>query len=51
MIVFQKQDKSWDEPVEMTWKFKYIMNGMGVHDETFKVDKTYSGSRRQFDPE
>lgn len=44
-------DKSWNQPVKMTWKFKYIMNGMGVQDETFKDDKTYSGSIRQFDPE
>lgn len=47
----RNQDKSWNEPVKMTWKFKYIMNGMGVQDETFKDDKSYSGSIRQFDPE
>ena len=47
----RKQDQSWAEPVKMTWKFKYIMNGMGVQDETLKEDETYSGSIRQFDPE
>ncbi|MGI9533204.1 hypothetical protein [Lutimonas sp.] len=47
----RNQDKSWNAPVKMTWKFKYIMNGMGVQDETIKEDNTYSGSIRQFDPD
>jgi len=47
----RNQDKSWKEPVKMTWKFKYIMNGMGIQDEIIKDNKTYSGSIRQFDPE
>lgn len=45
------QDKSWKEPVKMTWKFKYIMNGMGVQDEIFMEDESYAGSIRQFDKE
>ena len=47
----RNKDKSWNQPVKMTWKFKYIMNGLGVQDEIFKDDKTYAGSIRQFDPE
>lgn len=41
-------DKSWAEPVKMSWTFKYIMNGLAVQDETVKEDGTYSGSIRQF---
>lgn len=41
-------DQSWAETVPMIWRFKYIMNGMGVQDETFKPDGFYAGSIRQF---
>ncbi|MFD0860749.1 hypothetical protein ACFQ1M_00905 [Sungkyunkwania multivorans] len=41
-------DGSWQEPVSMTWKFKYIMNGMAIQDETLKSDGRHSGSIRQF---
>ncbi len=44
-------DQTWAEPVSMVWRFKYIMNGMGVQDETLKEDGTYSGSIRQFIPD
>ncbi|WP_422348837.1 YybH family protein [Flagellimonas sp.] len=44
-------DQTWAEPVDMVWRFKYIMNGMGVQDETLKEDGTYSGSIRQFIPD
>jgi len=44
----QNQDGSWSEPIDMTWKFKYIMNGMAVQDETLKSDGKHSGSIRQF---
>ncbi|MEZ4792958.1 MAG: hypothetical protein R2783_05715 [Gelidibacter sp.] len=44
----KKQDGTWAEPVEMTWSFKYIMNGMAVQDETLKSDGAHSGSIRQF---
>lgn len=44
----RKADKSWAEPQEMIWKFKYIMNGKGVQDETLKADGNHSGSIRQF---
>jgi len=41
-------DQSWAEPVDMLWRFKYIMNGMGIQDETLKLDGKHSGSIRQF---
>lgn len=44
----RKADKSWGEPVNMTWTFKYIMNGMAIQDETLKEDGAHSGSIRQF---
>ncbi|NAY92984.1 DUF4440 domain-containing protein [Muricauda sp. JGD-17] len=44
-------DQTWAEPTNMVWRFKYIMNGMGVQDETLKEDGTYSGSIRQFIPD
>jgi hypothetical protein len=44
-------DGTWAEPVDMIWSFKYIMNGFGVQDETFKADGKHSGSIRQYDAE
>lgn len=44
----RKADQTWAEPVDMIWRFKYIMNGMAVHDETLKADGAHSGSIRQF---
>ena len=44
----RKADQLWAEPVNMTWEFKYIMNGMAVQDETLKEDGKHSGSIRQF---
>ena len=44
----RKQDGTWNDTVDMTWVFKYIMNGMAVQDETFKMDQTFAGSIRQF---
>lgn len=44
----RKADQTWAEPVDMVWRFKYIMNGMAIQDETLKDDGTYSGSIRQF---
>jgi len=46
--VSRKADQTWAEPVDMVWRFKYIMNGMGVQDETLKADGKHSGSIRQF---
>ncbi len=41
-------DGTWAEAIKMTWKFKYIMNGMAIQDETLKADGKHSGSIRQF---
>lgn len=43
-----RPDGSWADPVNMTWTFKYIMDGMAVQDETIKEDGRHSGSIRQF---
>lgn len=44
----RKPDGSWAKPVKMTWRWKYIMNGMAVQDETLKDDGAHSGSIRQY---
>jgi len=44
----RKADRTWEEPVNMTWKWKYILNGTGVQDETSKEDGRHSGSIRQY---
>ncbi|MEW7291078.1 YybH family protein [Aquimarina sp. 2304DJ70-9] len=44
----RNKDKTWAEPNKMTWEFKYIMNGMGVQDQTLKEDGKHAGSIRQF---
>lgn len=44
----KNQQGKWGDPVDMTWEFKYIMNGMAVQDQTLKNDSIHSGSIRQF---
>jgi hypothetical protein len=44
----RNQDGSWAEPMPMIWRWKYIMNGLAVQDETLKPDGIHSGSIRQF---
>lgn len=44
----RKPDGTWAEPVDMTWEFKYILNGWGVQDQTLKADGAHSGSLRQY---
>ena len=44
----RKPDGSWAKPVKMTWRWKYIMNGMAIQDETLKEDGAHSGSIRQY---
>lgn len=44
----RNQDGTWAEAVDMIWTFKYIMNGLGVQDETVKADGAHSGSIRQY---
>lgn len=45
----RKPDGNWSEEIDMVWRFKYIMDGKAVQDETLKVDGVHSGSIRQFD--
>lgn len=44
----RKQDGTWTTPEDIIWKWKYIMNGTAVQDETLKPDGSHSGSIRQF---
>jgi len=41
-------DSTWKKPVDMIWKFKYIMNGRAIQDETIKTNGFHSGSIRQY---
>lgn len=36
------------DTVNIVWRFKYIMNGMAIQDETLKADETHTTSIRQF---
>lgn len=47
--VSRKPDQTWAEPEDMIWRWKYIMNGKGIQDETVKADGRNSGSIRQYD--
>ncbi|MEQ9229599.1 MAG: hypothetical protein RIF46_02885 [Cyclobacteriaceae bacterium] len=38
----------WADTVMMEWKFRYIMDGWAVQDETLKADGAHSGSIRIF---
>ena len=42
-------DQTCAKSVNMTWEWRYIMNGMGVQDFTLKEDGRHSGSIRQYD--
>lgn len=44
----RKQDGTWNDTEDMIWRWKYIMNGTAVQDETLKSDGGHSGSIRQF---
>ena len=39
---------TWADTVDMIWRFKYIMNGKAVQDETLKADGKHAGSIRQY---
>jgi hypothetical protein len=41
-------DRTWADPVDLIWRWKYIMNGFAVQDETIKTDGKHSGSIRQY---
>ncbi len=38
----------WADTVSLEWHWKYITDGWGVQDETFKADGAHSGSIRQY---
>ncbi|WP_299339412.1 hypothetical protein [uncultured Psychroserpens sp.] len=44
----RKQDGSWNDTEDMIWRWKYIMNGTAVQDETLKADGAHTGSIRQY---
>ena len=44
----RNSDQTWADSVDMTWRWRYIMNGLAVQDETIKADGNHSGSIRQF---
>ncbi|WP_298904970.1 hypothetical protein [uncultured Psychroserpens sp.] len=44
----RKQDGTWNDAEDMIWRWKYIMNGTAVQDETLKTDGSHSGSIRQY---
>lgn len=44
----KNQDGTWTEGTDMIWRWKYILNGMAVQDETLKTDGIHSGSIRQY---
>lgn len=44
----RNSDGTWNKPVKMIWKWKYIMNGTAVQDMTLKEDGNHSGSIRQY---
>ncbi|MBT8287312.1 MAG: hypothetical protein HKN00_03680 [Flavobacteriaceae bacterium] len=46
--VSRKPDGSWNPEIDMTWEFRYIMNGMAVQDQTLKDDGAHAGSIRQY---
>ncbi|MEL6925828.1 MAG: hypothetical protein AAFO94_17420, partial [Bacteroidota bacterium] len=49
--VARNPDQSWGDTTIMVWRWKYIMNGWGVQDETLKADGGHSGSIRQYIPD
>ena len=44
----RNQDGTWAKSLDMTWKFRYIMNGMAVQDEVLRTDGSHAGSIRQY---
>lgn len=49
--ISRKADQTWGTPTAMLWRFKYIMDGNAVQDETLKADGQHTGSIRQFNSE
>lgn len=46
--ITRNQDQTWAKPETMIWRYRYIMNGTAVQDETLKPDGSHSGSIRQY---
>jgi hypothetical protein len=46
--ISRNPDGTWKDSLNMTWKFKYIMNGNAVQDEVWRGNELYAGSIRQF---
>ena len=44
----RNSDGTWNDTLDMVWRFKYIMNGTSIQDETWKSDGGHSGSIRQY---
>ncbi|WP_221934377.1 hypothetical protein [Aliiglaciecola sp. M165] len=44
-------DGTWQQPEAILWRYKYIMNGLAIQDETLKPDGSHSGSIRQYLPD
>ena len=44
-------DGSWQDTLNMVWRFKYIMNGTAVQDEVWREGERYAGSIRQYQPD
>ncbi len=47
--VQRNPDGTWQDTVVMNWKFKYILNGTAIQDETWRMDgSSYATSIRQY---
>ncbi|MBK8503541.1 MAG: hypothetical protein IPL46_15815 [Saprospiraceae bacterium] len=44
-------DGSWANTPNITWSFKYIMDGKAVQDETLNPDASHTGKIRQYNQE
>lgn len=49
--VQRNQDGFWQDTLDVIWEFKYIMDGKGVQDITWKEDGGHSMSIRLFNPD
>ena len=46
--LMRNQDGTWQDTLQMVWKFKYILNGTAVQDETWHASGFYATSIRQY---
>ena len=44
-------DQTWQDTMQMTWTWKYILNGMAIQDETSHSSGLHATSIRQFHPD